>query len=341
MSIEIKRSGIEVRDASESDLEQWNRHVERSPHGNPFHQYESLETLAKHSGSKLHPLVGFKGQEPVGIFPLFTISKGPVTTVFSPPPNLLVPYLGPALLNANHLKQRKAERRHRRFINGCLDWVDAEFNNKYMHVRTDGRYTDHRPFKWAEFDLHPSYTYVVDLRDGKKEVMMNFSSDARNNIRSSEDANYTVKVGGPDAIEQIINQVQARYDAQNESYGIDPSFVIDLYHALPDGQVRPYVCSVDGSFLGGMVAVEFDDTIYRWQGGAKTNVDLPVNDLVDWAIIRDAIDRGIETYDLVGANKERLCEYKAKFGPTLRTYHSLERGTRSMSVVSDLYRTFL
>lgn len=340
MSVQIEQSGIEVRAADERDIERWNDYVARSPHGNPFHLYEALECCATHSQSTLHPLVGFKGQEPIGLLPMFSVSKGPMTAAFSPPPDLLVSYLGPALLNQGKLKQRKAERRHRRFIEGCIEWLDTDLNPQYIHLRTDGRYSDLRPFKWNEFDAAPSYTYVVDLSPGIDDVLMQFSGDARSNIRSGDDHNYEVTEGGAETIEHIIEQVQARYNAQDEFYGVTPEFVVDLYESLPDGCVRPYALTVDGEFQGGMVALEYDNTVYRWQGGAKPDVDLPVNDLVDWQIIQDAIDRGINTYDLVGANNPRLCGYKAKFDPSLRTYHSLERGTRSMNMVSSLYKRF-
>ena len=342
MSIQIEKSGIEVREADADDLERWNGYVERSPHGNPFHTYEALQVMAKHSRSKLHPLVGFKGQEAVGIFPIFEITKGPVSAVFSPPPGLLASYLGPALLNMDKLKQRKAERRHKRFVNGCMDWLDAEIDPKYMHVRTDGRYGDLRPLLWQGFRASPRYTYVVDLTVGEDALFDGFSSDARSNIRSGRDADVdlVVEEGGRSDIRRIISKVQSRYDAQDKQYPLTADFVVDLYEATPPGTVRPYVCRVDGEFQGGMIALEDDDTIYRWQGGAKHDADLPINDIVDWRIITDAIDRGIETYDLVGANKERLCGYKAKFSPTLRTYYEMERGTRSMNVVSNLYKRF-
>lgn len=338
MSVQIEKSGIEVRRADSNDVEKWNRYVERSPQGNPFHEYEALQVMAKHSDSTLHPLVGFKGQEPVGIFPAFEISKGPVSTAFSPPPGLLASYLGPALLNVEKLKQRKAERRHKRFVDGCLEWLEAELDPKYVHLRTDPRYGDLRPLVWQGFEATPKYTYAVDLSLGADELLKRFSSDARSNIRNAEDADYTVEVGGYTEIKEILSQIRSRYEAQEKHYPVTSSFVCDLYEAVPEGHVRPYTMFADGEPLGGMIALEAGDTVYRWQGGAKHGADLPVNDIVDWHIITDAIDRGLTTYDLVGANQERLCGYKAKFSPTLRTYYELERGTRSMNLVSNIYK---
>ncbi|WP_158056469.1 lipid II:glycine glycyltransferase FemX [Halorussus halophilus] len=338
MSVTIEKKGLSIARADQDDLEKWDDLVEKSPHTNVFHYRESLAVQAEHADAKLHPLIGYKGQEPVGIFPVFEKRKGGMTMAFSPAPELWVSYLGPAMVNCEKLKHRKAERRAWRFVEGCLDWIDRELGPKYTQIRPDASFRDVRPFEWNDFDIQVRHTYAVDLTPGEEDVLMAFSSDARGNIRTEGD--FRVYEGGTDEIEAIISQVQSRHDEQDKDYGVTPAFVTDLYEHLPDGAVRPYALEADGEIAGGMVALEFGDTIYRWQGGAKHRHELPVNDLVDWKIMTDAMDRGVETYDLVGANERRLCEYKAKFGPELRSYYSMGRGTRVTNALSSVYKRF-
>lgn len=328
MSIEI---------TSETERDDWNQYVSRSPNSNPFHRWGSLMALAEHANADPHPLVGFKGQEPVGVFPLFELKKMGQSMLFSPPPDLLVPYLGPALLNMGKLKQRKRERRHERFIDGCFEWLDEQLDPRYVHVRSDFRYTDLRPLEWNGMDVSLGHTYTVDLSVGEDELLERFSSDARSNVRDGTADNCTIEEGGERAIRRIITQVYRRYESQDKSYGVTPGFILDLRERLPEGRVRPYVCRVDGRFVGGMITVEDDDTIYRWQGGAKHDADIPVNDLIDWHIMREALDREISSYDLVGADSRRLNRYKAKFDPELRTYHEAERAGPAMGLVREAY----
>lgn len=74
----------------------------------------------------------------------------------------------------------------------------------------------------------------------------------------------------------------------------------------------------DGEFVGGIVVLDDGDRVYRWQGGVRVDgYDFPANDLLDWHVMTDALDRGVAEYDLVGADNERISEYKAKFGPVL------------------------
>lgn len=328
---------IEIRTLT--DETEWNRYVEQSPHGTVFHRAECLSVLAEHAEGTPHMLVGFKGQEPVGIFPVTVISKATITTAFSPPPGFLIPYLGPALLNSNGLKQRKVEKRHHRFVEGCLEWVNEEYAPKYTHIRTAHGYTDVRPLTWNGFSVTPQHTYAVSLGEDEEELLMGFSSDARSNVRGAS-GDYEIDLGGRDAISRIIGQLDDRYDEQGESYLLDSAFVTDLYDRLGEEFVRPYVCRVDDEFVGGMITLADESTVYRWQGGAKFTGELPVTDLLDWHIMRDGISHGRQEYDLVGADTERLNGYKAKFNPQLRTYYSIERGSRPMRMMARLYKQF-
>jgi hypothetical protein len=330
---------IHITTVDDDAFDRWNDNVARSEHGTPFHRFETLRVLAAETDTELHLLVGYKGEEPVGLFPVFEMSRPAVSAVFSPPPDLRIPALGPILLGVDGMKRGRRERRHLRFIERCLEWLDAEFSSvgRYMHCRTGARYTDLRPFWWNGFRVSPEFTYVVDIDRDESDLLSAFSRDARTNVRALDREDCTVEVGDIHAIEPITEQVRSRYAEQGHSYHITPAFVRDLYRSLPEGHVRPYVCTVDGEFAGGVLTLETQDTIYRWQGAADHDVDIPVSDVLDWWIISDARERGIERYDFVGASTQRLNRYKAKFDPELRAYHSVERGGPVMNLIASLY----
>ena len=310
-----------------------------TPYPTPFHQPAFLEVLERHSGAELHLLVGRDEFGPVGLFPVFERTVGPVTAAFSPPPGMGMYQLGPMLFEDDDfdpaLDLVRWEARNRRFVDTCIEWISEAVDPSYLHVRTHPEFTDPRPFRWNDFELHSRFTYSVDLDRPADELLMAFSSDARRNVRECEDA-CSVEVDNVEAIEWILARVEERYAAQGKSFSVDPAFVADLYESLPDGQVRPYVCEVDGQRRGGMVAFEFADTIYRWQGGVKPDTELAVNDFLDWTIMQDARERGVERYDLVGANTARLCEYKAKFDPSLVHYCTAVGGTPLMRTLAGL-----
>lgn len=332
---------VDVRLATDDDLDRWNGLVARSPQGTAFHERDALAVQADHAGARLHPLIGYVGQEPVGLFPVFEIRKRVVTAAFSPPPRLRVPYLGPACLNLGKLKQRKREKRRERFVEGCLEWIEDELAPKYANLRTAPALTDSRPFAWNAYDVSPEYTYHVDLEPegDETDLLESFSSDARRNVTNTPAEAYVIEEGDRDDLETILEQVRTRYHSQGVDFHVPTAFVVDLYEGLEDGAIRPYVCRVDGEFVGGIVAVEYGDTISRWMGGVRTDrdLDVPTNDLLDWTVMREARERGLETYDLVGGDTRRINRYKAKFNPDLERYYGIERGSWGMRTLAHLY----
>ncbi|WP_306058962.1 lipid II:glycine glycyltransferase FemX [Natronococcus wangiae] len=323
----------------DADADEWNRYVERSDGTNPFSRAEAVRLQAEDTGTTPYLLTGFKGQEAVGIFPIFEYSKGPITGAFSPAPRSWSCYLGPSLLNVDKLKQRKADRRIQQFLEGCIEWIDGAISPQYAKF-VAAEFDDVRPFVWSEYDVEPGYTYVVDLEGSEEALLKRFSGDARNNIRNADEDAYVVEEGDNDDVERIVEQVANRYENQGRSFQLNPDFARAVHRRLPDGAIRPYVCRVDGEFVGGILVVESQTTRYRWQGGVKpdTGIDLPINDLLDWHVMRDGLRDGLDYYDLVGAGVPSINRYKAKFNPRLETNYTITSGSFGLDLLIDRYR---
>src|SRR6056297_486696 len=133
-----------VRVETTTDAETWDSLVDQSPQTGFFHQYDALAVLADRFDATLHTLVGYVGQEPVGVFPIFGLERGPLWVAASQPPGVEI-NTGPALLNFRKLKQRKAEKRHRDFVSGCMEFVEEVLDPDYCKITTTDRYGDVRP----------------------------------------------------------------------------------------------------------------------------------------------------------------------------------------------------
>ena len=328
---------VEIDTFDEADAEEWDHIVRRADNGTVFHEYEMLRAMERHSSSSLHALVGYKGQEAVGVLPVYEIRKGGVGTAFSPPPRLGIPYLGPLHICDQPLKQRKLERRKRRFVEGCLEWIDAEIGSRYYHLVTVVDYDDPRPFTWNEYDVTPYHTYTIDIDRPESDLLDSFSRDLRSSIRSDE-GRCRIEDRGEAGIEFIHEQVNSRYEAQDRTYTVPLEFLLECYRTLPDGSVRAYVGEVDDEWVSGILVFEDDSTVYYSEGGGKPDVDFPINEFLHWHIIQRARANDVETYDLCGANTPRICGYKSKFNPDLRTNYEIEDGTLLLRAASSLYR---
>lgn len=329
---------IDVTSLDPENRDEWNRYVERSPEATVFHRQEFFDVIEKHSDATVSQLVGYKGDEPVGLFPVFQLKKGPVSTAFSPPPRLSIPYLGPAMLGSQQAKQRSLAQTNKEFIRGCIELVEAGFNPSYFLIKTTTRFSDPRPFQWEGFDTTPHYTYTLPLTKGADELKRGFSRSLRRYLDPSPEDEVSVEERGPEAIDFVIDLVDERYTEQGKNFTVGEAFVHDLQESLPDGWVRVYVGVVDGADVSGVITLESPDCIYFLQGATAAQVGYPINDLIHWHVVRDACERGIPEYDLMGASVESISQYKAKFNPTLKMYLELERGTWPMQFASNVYR---
>lgn len=339
MTIEVERADSSRLDGLDGT---WDGQVDDSPMGTLFHRWDALRVIEEHSDATLHPLVGSKGQEPVGVFPVFELRKGPVTTAFSPPPGMGIPALGPVLVNYRKLKQRRFEKRNNRFAEASFDWVETHLEPKYFHVVSPKGYDDVRPFQWNDFEVSPRYTYDIDLSVGEEALLASMTRDARKSIRNTPEDAYTIERRGEAGLEYVLGRINARYDDGDGGLFLEEAYVADLRDALGPDTLLVYVAEVDGRPVSGRLTLHGDDRVTLWQGSPKpdVDVDVPINDVLNWRSMVDGIDAGTSTCNFVGANTRHLCRYKSKYNPTAVGYFEMERGTRAMNVVSDLYRRF-
>ena len=357
-----------------SDDEQWDKYVDRSPGGSVFHRAAFLREIATESGTELERLVGKNGEHPIGIFPVFTDSRGPIRLAFSPPPHTGIPHLGPAMCLDPNIKARKATTRTHEFLEACGKWLDDEYDPHYVRVVTNPAFAEVRPFRWLGFDLSPRFAYELDIDRDEDALLRSFSRDARRSIQDHYDPvlaatdggqlladetrdeaatetrdgpatetdspTYTIEPGGSDAVETIASQLERRFDEQGETFPLSKGFLEGVYESLPDGTVDVYHLHVDGRPVTGRLSLCHDGRLTFWQGVPKPreDVDVPVNDLLNWHSMRRARDRGCSVAELSGANVERLWKYKAKFNPDLTPYYVAERTATIVRPLLALYK---
>ncbi|MWV40043.1 GNAT family N-acetyltransferase [Natrialba sp. INN-245] len=334
---------IDVVPVTPEERANWNEFVAESPQGTIYHRIEFLEVLADHAAADLHLLIGYKSEEPRGIFPIFEQRKGPLRLVTSPPHGLGVPYLGPLLLNYQKMKQRKTDLSNKRFVEGCLEWIEETIDPHYSRIVTSWRFDDPRPFDWNGYDIDPKHTYRIPAGD-EDELMRHVTKSARRSIKRNQDANVVVNRDDQDGLGFVYRTLERRYDEQDRTFTPPLSYLRDLDDALPADSVRTYVAELDAEPIMGRVVLQTDGCASFWKGMAAAKNrrrTVPVGDLLNWQTMVDAINHGADEFDLVGANTPRLCRYKGKFNPALEQYYVAERTARGVGTAIDFYKRWL
>jgi len=325
------------------DLDEWARALPTRGF-EVFHTPAALSVLAEHARGALRLVVGYNGDRPVGLCPVFEVARPIGATVVSPPPSMGVPRLGPILSPASP-KQRKQERLNRRFVRAVSAAFDVGRPLTFARLICSPDYGDPRPYVWDGMSVSPAFTYVLETAGRTTDDLFGSASKSlRREIRDAQAGELTVEREGPAAAERVYEQTAARYAEQDVPFSLGRDYVSDLVDALAeDDRCRVYVARApDDSFVSGVTVLYSNDAAYFWQGGARETYEgLSVNSLLHWRIVEDLVadpPRGTVTrYDLHGANTERLCRYKSKFGAELRPYYVVESGGAPMALAKRAY----
>ncbi len=204
----------------------------------------------------------------------------------------------------------------------------------------------------ARTSIQDSYDPRCAVTDGGEQLLGEGESE---NADAGEDGNadagksadveelgpgYAIETGGVETVEYLSNRLQERFAEQGETFPLSTEFLRTVYEELPDGTVEAYEFRVDGEPVSGRISLHHGGRLTFWQGVPKptADVDLPINDLVNWHSMRDARERDCEVAELSGANIRRLWDYKAKFNPELATYHILERTSPTAAPALKAYK---
>ena len=309
-----------------------------------FHTAAALSVLDRHSSGNLELLGGYRGEQLVAMAPVFVRrAPGGIRVLSSPPPARSVPRLGPILMPTSP-KQRKQEKVNREFTNGLLDALDVGSARTLLRMICTPEYTDPRPYRWAGLSVEPSYTYRLHIGDRSPDALLkSFSQSLRREIRSGEDLDIDIETAGVAGGETVFRETAARFAEQSQHFGVTWPYVRDVIESLEE-RCRVYVArDPDGEYLGGIISLFSNDAAYYWLGGTRANYDgVSVNSLLHWELIRAVAENppidSVHSYDLVGANTERLCPYKSKFGADLTPYYVVESGGLAMDAAKEAYQ---
>jgi len=191
-------------DVEQIDIDDWRDGL--PPSGfEPFHTPDGLSVLERHAPGQLHLYGGYKGDHLVALMPLFVRDLTVGRAIFSPPPSMGIPRLGP-LVMPNSPKRRSQEKVNNRFVEGVLEDVDAHSQRTFLYILAGTDYEDPRPFTWEEFDVEPNFTYRLPV-DEPEEVLSSFSKSLRKDIRTGMELDMTIEREGVEGARIVYDLV--------------------------------------------------------------------------------------------------------------------------------------
>jgi lipid II:glycine glycyltransferase (peptidoglycan interpeptide bridge formation enzyme) len=155
-------------------------------------------------------------------------------------------------------------------------------------------------------DLAPAPTCTVRIDTGRplEDVFRSFHRGTRSNIRKSERRGVRIRAAGERDLPTFAGLVAAT--ARRQGFPpYPPAYYEAMWRAFaPDGHARLLLAELDGEPLAGVIVIGCaDSAIYKmgaW-GGHRSGVH--PNELVHWAAVRWARERGYRYYDFEGIDE--------------------------------------
>jgi hypothetical protein len=317
------------------DQQKWDELVEKAPHRTLFHTWEYLRIMEQHTSltffnkkirGKLLTLAGYEGTTPVCVFPIFLYDCGLVRLLMSPPSRVEDPCLGPLFISYDEQKQSRRESLAVNLQKSLDEYMSKKIKASNISIHTSPGYSDSRPFMWGGYHVRPKYTYTIRLSKNPETVWNRFEGQLRKDIKKTEREGATVVEGSREDIGFIYDSLVKRRRQEGRSYRGSKEHILSVYDRFSPENVKIFIAKYLDKPVTGLILIRYKNKALYWVGGAKAETKgVYANDLAIWHSIRWACEEGLDEYELVGANDEKLRQFKSKYNPDLTCYFSAEK----------------
>ena len=332
---------LEIRHAKKIDAQDWDSIIDRSSYGTIFHHWDWLDITQKYTGTTLIPLMVTKGENPVGVFPLFLKKRGIYRTVFSPPPHSGLFYLGPVLIDDGDQKQDHREMRFQDFHRAIEKVIREEIRPNYISIALPPGLTDPRSYTWSGYSVEPRYDYSTDLTLGEEILYSALSKKQRQDINRSQKRGVSVELGGKEEYVEILDLMESRYREQEKPTTIPRGYLLDLYERYKENMVI-FAARYREETITGLIDLQYRNSISSWIGNPRPrmseNVGSP-NLFVGWEAIKQGCRSGCTSYvTMSAAGNERLHGYySSQFNPSLKIRFHAKKMTFAGQILEKGY----
>lgn len=320
---------LELKELATSRADTWDQTVQHFDRATIFHTRPWLEIVSEVYDARLRLFGIYEGDEQMGLFPVFSVRKGPFDVLASPLSGWVTPYLGPLV----------PEGRLGDFIQAFEDLLTREGPDYIEIVFPDQR---EGPFNEKGFSIELRSTYILDLEPDVDIMWGKLEGKCRNMVRKAQRNEVQVVVVESDShFDEYYRMAQEVYEKSNRPPAIPRSFFLKLWDRLqPIGRIRVLMAEHSGRPIASAIFLTYKDTVYYWDGVSyREGNRLAPNNLIQWELIQWATQAGYRRYDMLGADLPGVAHFKGSFGPERVNYTYIYKGLTSQARLGRvLYR---
>lgn len=324
------------------DGDEWEALAKRCPYATVFHGWKFLSAVARHTKTEFFPLAGFDGTNPIGLYPLYRKKVPFCSAVFSPPQRAGIPYLGPLILDYDKLKLSKRQGVFLEFQKEADRYISKVLKAGYTFIITAPGLDDARPLRWSGYSIAPFYNYRLELSCGPEALRSGLRKKLRSAISQGLGPGESIREGGREELCALCDLLSDRYSEQGRTFDLSKEYLLEVYDCLPKEAKRLYVVDKGGKAECGMLDLCRGGVVSGWVGNPKPkDARNNLTDVLQWHSIESACRGGAQVYEEIGANTERLCRYKSKYGFFPSMHYGAKKYTPLGWLAENAYKGFV
>ena len=196
--------------------------------------------------------------------------------------------------------------------------------------------SDMQPFIWKKFKVVPSYTYLLDLANSEKDLLMRMSNERRKNINKGTKDGLIVKQTMD--YESIRTLVMKTFSRQNEKLNLDHLNKI-LFEFAKSNNSFAYTTYNNDNPLACSFCLYDDYKAYYLLGGYDHELKHHgAGTMAMWAAIKHAKALGLKYFDFEGSKISHIERYFRGFGGQLTPYYQIIKAKLPLEIILKLKR---
>jgi len=228
-----------------------------------------------------------------------------------------------------HAKSYTKNTELKRILRTIADYLQSEYSDAYIDIALPTDIKDIQPFTSAGFKTDLGYTYLLDIGLTEKELLANFSSERRKNVKDAIKKNPKIET------DYLRDEVIARVKSTLEVSGLNYDY--DTLSRIINSDFSYTVSAISEGEVDAAAVIVYDShrAYYIAGGSSKQPEKAGLSALVLWEAILEAKRLGIRTFDFCGSTVPSIEKFFRGFGGELTPYFRIKKNT----VLPDMLKT--
>ncbi len=275
-------------------------------------------------------LAVFSGDQTIAPFVLFHFKKFGKDVLIHPP---FAANCGLRQVT-KHAKPFTKNTELKRILRTIADYLQNEYSDAYIDIALPTDIKDIQPFTSAGFKTDLGYTYLLDIELPEKELLANFSSERRKNVKDAWKKDPKIQKNHKE--DEVITVVKSTLESSGLNYDYE------YLKRIIKSDFSYTISAISGSEVDAAAVIVYDSyRAYYIAGGSSKNPEKAgLSALILWEAILEAKRLGIPTFDFCGSTVPSIEKFFRGFGGELTPFFRIKKNTALPDMLNTAKKRF-